>query len=685
MPPAAGSRPGFESLALELAGPFVESAAAELGDPLAAETRVGLEARHGLDLSDVRLHRGSGAVLAARLAGARGIAYGDDILLSDSADDVTLEHEVAHVAQARRARHVRDGRTEEGDRTEAHADAAARSDQSDGGSDGSVASAGRQTAGVSAREVEQQKSDAIAQLIVLRTGERTQFLALAQTHEAEMFFLLSAYGYRGCWNDPSKYFDDYDAAVSKWMAKSRFNLPRSTEALLAHAHFLEWEQKQNEQILAALPDGSGYIGSRRGFEATARAQRMERALQTLKNIAGGPGGALGYALGGDKGSDMGATAAAVAGGLAGIGQQRNAMRQTTSTPSLRRDNGAEVRSAQPRNAPTGGGKTPPPGPAKPPAPPSTQAPVTGPPPTTFSEFPPMRVEKPQQIPAPAAPSTKGPSAPAATAPPAPAAKSTPPATSATTTTPVNATPKSAPPEKTPAAAATTAPPSSTQGQAGGPAAASGAKSPASAGPNAGITLKPAEWRQEWTDLAEQASQPVGRVPANGYAFGEARSKDGRLHVSVTEGVVTTPIKNPVQRGAALKGEQSAHPIGANLGEDLGPSNQASAPLTANLSQDKTVENFLRQAADKIAFTDSRIEVRSTVVSELRVVNGETRQVQIAKHREAWLRKAGSDTPIKILDYKTWVDPVTRAVRENGPPPRFNEGKPDKTQWEKKKK
>jgi RHS repeat-associated protein len=72
----------------------------------------------------------------------------------------------------------------------------------------------------------------------------------------------------------------------------------------------ELMQADKRTVLALMPDGTGYVGpawvaEQEKYEIGQR-MAFERWLQTGRNIASGPGGAIGYGIGGDKGSDVGA-------------------------------------------------------------------------------------------------------------------------------------------------------------------------------------------------------------------------------------------------------------------------------------------------------------------------------------------------------------------------------------------
>jgi len=83
----------------------VRSAFAGQGQPLKGDVRELMEARFGHDFSQVRVYTDARAAAAAEVLGARGFAYGDDVVLrsgSPSALNPVLVHELAHVVQQKR-------------------------------------------------------------------------------------------------------------------------------------------------------------------------------------------------------------------------------------------------------------------------------------------------------------------------------------------------------------------------------------------------------------------------------------------------------------------------------------------------------------------------------------------------------------------------------------------------------
>lgn len=87
--------------------PHALEALAGVGKPLDAPTQEAMEARFGVDLSDVRLHDDVQATESTRAAGTEGLAVGTEIALGRRHDPASAEsrallaHEVTHVLQQR--------------------------------------------------------------------------------------------------------------------------------------------------------------------------------------------------------------------------------------------------------------------------------------------------------------------------------------------------------------------------------------------------------------------------------------------------------------------------------------------------------------------------------------------------------------------------------------------------------
>ena len=104
---------------------------AEAGEPITLDPRRRLEAALGADLSDVRVHASRASAAAASALNAKAFALGENVCLSDGAEDLhspegfrLLAHEVAHVLQQRLARGARLAPVSR-ERLEQEADAAA--------------------------------------------------------------------------------------------------------------------------------------------------------------------------------------------------------------------------------------------------------------------------------------------------------------------------------------------------------------------------------------------------------------------------------------------------------------------------------------------------------------------------------------------------------------------------------
>ena len=395
-------------------GAFAD-AVASAGRPLGAAARAPVEVQLGVNLSDVRVHTGPVADVAAEQAGARAMTSGRDIVLGRGESPGgrrLIAHELAHVAHWKLARALRPGTSQPGDEHERHASAVARDATSSG-----AATAGPQPSSpvpaVSRQEAQREgqtqargqqatPEDVIVALMALRRSNPSAFVDMVVRNEQLIYRLLSSHGFRGSWVDPNAYLADFDGAFERWLRAGNFARLRALPPLTLA---VPTEQDENEEILGALPDGTGYVGTRRSFRAAARRQYAERSLQTLRNIASGPGGAIGYMAGGDRGSDLGAAVDGIVTGLGGVAQGRAQMRSVSSAVP-ERPVAAEVR-------------------------PSTRAPSAGrPPPAPRLENEPIAVvPSPRPAPAPAARPTTAPPAPpptraapaarTATAPPVP--------------------------------------------------------------------------------------------------------------------------------------------------------------------------------------------------------------------------------------------------------------------------
>jgi hypothetical protein len=171
--------------------------------------------------------------------------------------------------------------------------------------------------------------DAVAALAVLQRQDPKRFLLVLLHREPDVYRVLSPWGFRGCWENPADYLPDAEAAIGRWMAAGGWQVVHPILAMLP-------DPRDDEVILAARPDGSGYVTTRRQHRANLGAWAIQREMQTLRNITGGVFGALGYWLGGHRGSDLGALGDAVGGAfggtLAGRQQVRDVGRAGPSRP-----------------------------------------------------------------------------------------------------------------------------------------------------------------------------------------------------------------------------------------------------------------------------------------------------------------------------------------------------------------
>ena len=172
---------------------------------------------------------------------------------------------------------------------------------------------------------------AVVALAELRQRNTQGFLDVVTANEFTVYALLSGYGFHGSWVRPQDYLPDFDHAFARWLQAGNLRLDQLPPQPL------QMEPEDTSPILAALPDGTGFVGTRRQYNAAAHRQRVERSLRTLSNIAGGIGGAVGYGLGGDEGSDVGSGRRRRAHQPGGAAQQRQQMRDVGSSlgPTVR--------------------------------------------------------------------------------------------------------------------------------------------------------------------------------------------------------------------------------------------------------------------------------------------------------------------------------------------------------------
>lgn len=170
------------------------------------------------------------------------------------------------------------------------------------------------------------------------------------------------------------------------------------------------------------------------------------------------------------------------------------------------------------------------------------------------------------------------------------------------------------------------------------------------------------WNKDWNQLVAQAEIPVQRQNDGGFRTQTAVSTDGRTKVVITEGIVGQQVrgKSTADYGITLPGEHSTHPVGRQVGEDVGPSAQGSAPATFNLSEMKVFENRLADAARVVAEQGGTVETRTVMVTELRNVKGQEVPVTVGVRRMADIRLPGRD-PVFLMRMEVVIDPRTRAV------------------------
>jgi hypothetical protein len=380
------------------------------------------EERLGVDLGDVRVHRGGAAEKAAEAADARAIATGPDVVIGagEPGPDTTtgrtlLAHELAHVAQWKRAGSTREGWSRPGDAFETQADAVADGAPMGAPPAGAPAAASRQPID---RKLAGIRADALRPIQDLRENDPEGFAQFAAQHEQLMSALLGKYGWKGCWVDTPHYLADFDKASEKWF------MTEGIHADLTQIHLEPIQPKKRDEtlVMGQLSNGEVYTGPRWAYEQEKEHVYWQRKLQTGENIAGGLGGAVGYGLGGDEGSDLGAAVDGVAQAFGGTYEARESIHASTAyTPE--RPVAAEVRPAEPavprpaerppEREPAPAQAAPPHPVADPPTAPSTPAPFK-------SEVDPIQVAQPPKAvePAPPAPGkpkpTTSPKAPKAT-------------------------------------------------------------------------------------------------------------------------------------------------------------------------------------------------------------------------------------------------------------------------------
>jgi hypothetical protein len=315
------------------------------GAPLDPHVRAEMEARFGSDFSNVRVHDDAEAHQRAADLGAMAYTVGESISFGaeryapqSGEGKRLLAHELAHVVQQRRG-----GPAPELAPNAPHERSADRAADQVAAGAGSVDVHGGTAVGVARAPVPKEKPfDPVAaerEEIARQQAERLQVIederakmilslvALRRrphrfykwhAHQSAVnpgfvysatYALLGRYGFgTDCKVNYSvdDYLAEFDNAVRIWAAATKYRYV-THEALRAPIFDPEeFEHHMNQVILDELPDGTGYIGTRRDFKAAEQEQIKLRNTQTLQNITGGIGGAIGWGIAGDVGSDIGA-------------------------------------------------------------------------------------------------------------------------------------------------------------------------------------------------------------------------------------------------------------------------------------------------------------------------------------------------------------------------------------------
>jgi len=202
-----------------------------------------------------------------------------------------------------------------------------------------------------------QVNQLMSALLRERTRNPEGFVAFLARNETQLYPALSQFGYRGCFTSDAQYLQDFDAAAARWSRRTGYVVPLP----LAPPD----EARQNEVILGALPDGTGYVGTRRSYDRAVQRQVVDRQLRTLDNIRGGIGGAIGYAVNGDRGSDVGAAIDGVATAMAPVagvrsraagppgGRPPRSVRSSSAPPPPNRGGTGPVQQPRPPGPPEG--------------------------------------------------------------------------------------------------------------------------------------------------------------------------------------------------------------------------------------------------------------------------------------------------------------------------------------------
>jgi hypothetical protein len=165
----------------------------------------------------------------------------------------------------------------------------------------------------------------------------------------------------------------------------------------------------------------------------------------------------------------------------------------------------------------------------------------------------------------------------------------------------------------------------------------------------------------WERLLTKAEIPQARQTIGGFRSQSVR--EGRFEVVIVEGPVAEQIRqtDSVARASSsvLKGEHRIHAIGLLHGENL-PEGITSGPARLNLSPLKTLENYIYSVDAKIAQAGGRVETKTVLLIEHRMVAGEDIKVLQGVRRSAWIVLPGSDKTWDFADFAAIIDPSTRS-------------------------
>lgn len=387
------------------------------GRPLPVEVREAMESRFGAAFDDVRIHDDPQGQASAAELQARAYTVGTDVVFGASqyapespSGQQLLAHELAHVVQQRRGGPAPELSPEAPH--EASADRAA-AQVAHGAS--AVTVSGGTAVGIARNAIlgdkpppkdepaTQQRDDpelARAEFIRMfrefRRHDRQFWMWMAKENALNpgrlfrgLYAWMGSYGFGQSCKVNSGMEDmlaDFDAAVLRWSKAThgRYIPNRELTDPFAMAPVYDpeaYERRMNEVILQALPDGRGYMGTRRGFQAAERRQILDRQMQTLANVEGSIFGAIGAGIGGDVGSDIGSAFGdmflAWAPTVQGKSEPQPAQRPDVTLVERAPPKEAETPGGPPKSLVTAKG-LPPPVPPAAPASPNVTPPVTPP-------------------------------------------------------------------------------------------------------------------------------------------------------------------------------------------------------------------------------------------------------------------------------------------------------------------